>query len=99
MASNTYEGEVFRRNLSVYSRFLTHSDYELSIGWDGGQFEEFTDSVFNIGLSARAPDRFNNVSVNYMRSEQTGERIHRISGKWQTLTSRVCSRLRTFSTH
>lgn len=80
LASNTYEGKVFRRNVSAFSRFLTHSDYELFMSWDGGQFEEFTDSVFNIELSARASDRFNNVSVGYTGGEQAGERIHRISG-------------------
>ena len=62
------------------SWFLTHSDYELFISWDGGQFKEFTDSVFNIELSARASDRFNNVSVGYTGGEQADERIHRISG-------------------
>ena len=80
LASNTYEGEVFRRNLSTFLHLLTHSDYRLAISWDGGQFEEFTDSVFSIGLSARASDQFNNASVNYTWGEQAGERIHRISG-------------------
>ena len=80
IASNTYEGEVFQQDFAVFSNFLTHSDYELSIGWNGGQFQEFTDSVFNIRLKARASDRFNNVSVGYDWGEQADERIHRISG-------------------
>ena len=79
-ASNTYQGDVFRRDISVFSRILTHSDYMLSAGWKGGQFEEFTDSVFSVGLGARASDRFNNVSVNYTGGELAGEAIHRISG-------------------
>lgn len=79
-ASNTYEGEVFRRGLSVSSLILTHSDYALAAGWRGGQFEEFSDSVFSIGLRARASDRFNNVGITYNGGEQAGERIHRISG-------------------
>ena len=74
------EGEVFRRDFAVFSDFLTHRDYGLSIGWYGGQFEEFTDSVFNIRLKARASDRFNNVSVDYNWGEQAGQPIHRISG-------------------
>ena len=78
--SNTYEGEVFRRDFYVSSLILTHSDYALAAGWRGGQFEEFSDSVFSIGLRARASDRFNNVGITYNGGEQAGERIHRISG-------------------
>ncbi|MDE0681781.1 MAG: DUF5916 domain-containing protein [Candidatus Poribacteria bacterium] len=81
-ASNTYEGEVFRRNLSIASGILTHSDYSLSVRWYGGQFEEFTDSLFAIRLGARASDRFNNVNISYTWGEQAGERIHRISGNF-----------------
>ncbi|MDE0010949.1 MAG: DUF5916 domain-containing protein [Candidatus Poribacteria bacterium] len=80
IASNTYEGEVFQQDFSVFSDFLTHSDYGLSVGWYGGRFQEFTDSVFNIRLKARASDRFNNVSVGYNWGEQADQRIHRISG-------------------
>ena len=79
-ASNTYEGEVFRRNVSTFLRLLTHSDYGLFMSWDGGRFEEFTDSVFNIRLSVRDSDKFNNVSVGYTGGEQADKRIHRISG-------------------
>lgn len=79
-ASNTYEGEVFRRDLSISSLILTHSDYALAAGWRGGQFEEFNDSVFSIGLRARASDRFNNIGITYNWGEQAGKRIHRISG-------------------
>ena len=78
--SNTYEGEVFRRDLYLSSLILTHSDYALAAGWRGGQFEEFSDSVFSIGLRARASDRFNNVGITYNWGEQAGETIHRISG-------------------
>ena len=80
IASNTYEGEVFQQDFAVFSDFLTHSDYGLSIGWNGGQFQEFTDSVFNIRLKARASDQFNNVSIGYNWGEQADKRIHRISG-------------------
>jgi hypothetical protein len=78
--SNTYEGQVFRRDFSVSSLILTHSDYALAAGWRGGQFEEFSDSVFSIGFRARASDRFNNVGITYNWGEQAGETIHRISG-------------------
>ena len=79
--SNTYKGEVFRRDLSVSSLILTHSDYALAAGWRGGRFEEFSDSVFRIGLRARASDRFNNVGITYNWGQQAGETIHRISGE------------------
>ena len=78
--SNTYASEVFRRSLSVYSSLLTHSDYSLSVSWYGGQFKEFTDSVFRVGFGARASDRFNNVRFSYTWGEQAGEDIYRISG-------------------
>ena len=78
--SNTYEGDIFRRDLSISSLIMTHSDYALAAGWRGGQFEEFSDSVFSIGLRVRASDRFNNVGITYNWGEQAGERIHRISG-------------------
>ncbi len=78
--SNTYEGEVFRRDFYVSSLILMHSDYALAAGWRGGQFEEFSDSVFSIGFRARASDRFNNVGITYNWGEQAGETIHRISG-------------------
>ena len=78
--SNTYEGEVFRRGLSISSLVRTHSDYALAAGWRGGQFEEFNDSVFSVGFRARASDRFNNVNITYNWGEQAGGTIHRISG-------------------
>ncbi|MYA71714.1 carbohydrate binding family 9 domain-containing protein [Candidatus Poribacteria bacterium] len=78
--SNTYEGEVFRRDFYVSSLILTHSDYALAAGWRGGQFEEFNDSVFSIGFRARASDRFNNVGITCNWGEQAGEPIQRISG-------------------
>ena len=79
-ASNTYANEVFRRSLYVSSRLLTHSDYSLSASWYGGQFEEFTDSVFRVGFGVRDSDRFNNIRFNFNWGEQAGENIYRISG-------------------
>ncbi len=79
-ASNTYEGEVFSRDIRLYSELVTHSDYSASAFWDGGQFKEFSDSVFSVSLGTRATDRFNNFSVDYAWGEQAGEPIYRISG-------------------
>jgi hypothetical protein len=80
IAANTYEGELFQQDFSVFSNFSTHSDYGLSINWFGGRFQEFTDSVFSIRLRARTSDQFNNVSVRYNWGEQADKRLHRISG-------------------
>ena len=77
--ANTYESEVFSRNIRLYSELLTHSDYSLSAFWHGGRFKEFTDSLFGVSLGARASDRFNNFSVNYEWGEQADEGLHRIS--------------------
>ena len=79
-ASNTYEGEVFSRDIRLATQLLTHSDYSLTTFWHGGRFKEFSDSVFSISLGARATDRFNNFSVDYAWGEQAGEPIYRISG-------------------
>ena len=79
-ATNTYEGEVFSRDLRLYSELLTHNDYALSAFWNGGRFKEFSDSVFSISLGVRATDRFNNFSVSYDWGEQAGEQFYGISG-------------------
>ena len=78
--ANTYEGEVFRHVLSLYSQLLTHTDYALAIQWNGGQFTEFTDQLFGINFGSRVSDRFNNANVGYEWGEQAGTEIHRISG-------------------
>ena len=79
-AANTYEGEVFSRDIRLSSQLLTHNDYSLSVFWNGGQFKEFSDSLFSISLGARATDRFNNFSVSYDWGEQAGEQFYSISG-------------------
>ncbi len=79
-AANTYEGEVFSRDIRLYSELLTHNDYSLSVFWNGGRFKEFSDSVFSISLGVRATDRFNNFSVSYDWGEQAGEPFYGISG-------------------
>ena len=79
-ASNTYEGEVFSRDIRLSSRILTHNDYSLSVFWNGGRFKEFSDSLFSVSLGVRATDRFNNFSVSYDWGEQAGEQFYSISG-------------------
>ncbi len=79
-AANTYQSEVFSRDIRLSSRILTHNDYSLSVFWNGGQFKEFSDSLFSISLGVRATDRFNNFSVSYDWGEQAGEQFYSISG-------------------
>ncbi|MDE0325180.1 MAG: DUF5916 domain-containing protein, partial [Candidatus Poribacteria bacterium] len=38
-ASNTYQGEVFSRDIRLGAQLLTHSDYSVSAFWNGGQFK------------------------------------------------------------
>ena len=78
-AANMYNGSIFQRHLEVNSSILTHSDYLLSLDWNGGRFKDFTDSVFRIQTAARATDRFNNVNLQYAWGNQAGEKLHRIS--------------------
>lgn len=80
IASNTYEGELFQQDYSIFSNLYTHSDYGLSINWYGGQFQEFTDSILSIRMSARSSDQFNNVRIGYNWGKQADKRLHRISG-------------------
>ena len=79
-ASNTYQGEVFSRDIRLGAQLLTHSDYSVSAFWNGCQFKEFSDSLFSISLGVRATDRFNNFSVSYDWGEQAGEQFYSISG-------------------
>ena len=79
-ATNTYQGEVFSRDIRLSSRILTHNDYSLSLFWNGGRFKEFSDSLFSVSLGVRATDRFNNFSINYDWGEQAGERFYSMRG-------------------
>lgn len=93
--SHTYEGEIFRRILEFSSRILTHSDYSLSATWSGGQFGEFSDNLFHIGLGLRASDRFNTISGGYTWGEQAGRRIHRVHGNVNFRADRLTTRITT----
>ena len=80
LGSNTYDGDVFRRNFGLLANLLTHNDIGMIFGWNGGKFEEYFDSVFNIGITLRASDSFNNVNISYNWGEQADKRLHRVSG-------------------
>ena len=80
IAANNYEGELFQRDFAVFSNFWTHSDYGLYLSWYGGRFQEFSDSLINIGLNARSSDQFNNVGIGYSWGKRADRRIRRVSG-------------------
>lgn len=80
IAANNYEGKLFQRDFAVFSNFWSHSDYGLYLSWYGGRFQEFSDSVVNIGLNARSSDQFNSVGVGYSWGKRADRRIRRVSG-------------------
>lgn len=80
IAANNYEGELFQRDFAVFSNFWTHSDYGLYLSWYGGRFQEFSDSLINIGLNARSSDQFNSVGIGYSWGKRADRRIRRVSG-------------------
>ena len=80
IAANNYEGELFQRDFAVFSNVWSHSDYGLYLSWYGGRFQEFSDSLINIGLNARSSDQFNNVGIGYSWGKRADRRIRRVSG-------------------
>ena len=86
--SNTYgraasptADNVFRRTLYLAATLLTHNDYALVSTWQGGRFEEFTDSIFTIGAFANATNQFNTVALFYSGGQRAGETLHRVSAQ------------------
>jgi hypothetical protein len=45
----------------------------LELGWEGGRFEQFDDSVFSISLGARASDPFHNYGIGYSWGRRAGD--------------------------
>lgn len=70
--SNRYNGELFQRVVALGGQVKTVSDYKLSLGWDGGRFLENRDSVFDIGIKARASDQFTNFGVRCSLGQRGG---------------------------
>jgi hypothetical protein len=62
---NHYNGNLFQRNYTIFASLETHSDYRLTLGWDGGRFEAHKDGVFEIGFRGRASDRYTNYGVKF----------------------------------
>jgi len=64
-ASDRYDGTIFRRTAQIAGGLLTRSDYNLSLVWDGGRFEEYQDDTFTIIFRGRFSDQFTNYGINY----------------------------------
>ncbi|MGC8833359.1 MAG: carbohydrate binding family 9 domain-containing protein, partial [Armatimonadota bacterium] len=84
-ASDHYDGRIFRRQKRFSVGMITKSDYGFQVGWEGGRFEEFNDSVWFIGFMARFSDQFRNYGLVVMRGRQAGARKTFIapSVKWR----------------
>lgn len=70
--SHHYNGRLFRQQRGGFVNLQSRSDYSLGFGWDGGRFEEFDDSVFNINLGARTSDPFHNYGIGYSWGRRAG---------------------------
>jgi hypothetical protein len=71
--SDRYNGAVFRRTAKIAGGLLTRSDYNLSLIWDGGRFEEYHDGTFDIIFRGRFSDQFTNYSINYSFGRRAGK--------------------------
>lgn len=63
--SHHYDGRLFRQQRSASISAQSRSDYSLHLGWDGGRFEQFDDSVYTVRLGARVSDPFHNYGLGY----------------------------------
>lgn len=74
--SNHYDGTLFLRTGTVFARIETHSDYQLSLSWDGGRFEEHKrDGIVEIGFGGRVSDRFTNYGVRFSFGQRESSSI------------------------
>ena len=73
--SDHYDGSIFRRAASVAGGILTHNDYAIWGGWEGGRFEEYRDSTLTISFRARSSDRFTNFGIDYSWGRRAGVKI------------------------
>lgn len=76
--SDDYDGKLFRRTAMASGILETHSDYSVSLRWDGGRFGEYQDGVFIMSLMGRASDRFTNYGVSYSWGTRREERYRSI---------------------
>jgi hypothetical protein len=70
-----YDGALFQQQRGVSLNVQTRGDLSFDLGWDGGRFEEFDDSVFSVGLRTRASDPFHNYGLRLSRGRRAGDPI------------------------
>ncbi len=71
--SDHFDGRPFRRQPGFYFNTETRSDYGITLKWDGGQFEQYHDSVFSVDLKSRVSDKFHNYGLGVQFGRQKGE--------------------------
>jgi hypothetical protein len=73
--SDHYDSSVFRRERNAFFSLETRNDYAFRLGWDGGQFEEFHDSVYTVSVGARVSDPFHNYGIGYQWGRRADDPI------------------------
>jgi hypothetical protein len=67
-----YKGLTFQRQQGASMALVTRSDYTLILGWNGGRFLQFNDSVFIVSLRGRVTDPFRNYGIDVSWGRQGG---------------------------
>ena len=70
--SHHYDGRLFRQERQGSFEIQSRRDYALNLGWDGGRFEAFNDSVYSVNARARASDPFRNFGLGYSWGRRAG---------------------------
>jgi hypothetical protein len=70
--SDHYDGRLFRQERRLSADVLSHSDIALHLGWDGGRFEQFNDSVFSFQVTPQASDPFRTFGVGFSWGRRAG---------------------------
>jgi hypothetical protein len=73
--SHHYDGRLFRQQREVFAGLQTRNDYSFSLGWSGGRFEEFDDSVITVRVRARVSDPFHNFGIGLEHGRRAGDPI------------------------
>jgi hypothetical protein len=70
-----YDDSLFQQQRGASLNVQSRSDYSLELGWDGGRFEEFDDSVMSVGIRTRASDPFHHFALGYSWGRRAGAPI------------------------
>jgi hypothetical protein len=58
-----YKGSTFQRQRGAFLTLITRSNQALGLGWNGGRFLQFDDSLFTVSWQARVTDPFHSYGV------------------------------------